>query len=162
MANEEPRKKKISKESVEARLERLLREAKRPQASLLEENLVSIEQALARGVSRVTVWKALQEEGFTLTFGSFENALHRIRKKRAGAPGGVKPKVQAEAIQPSPKAPAPSEANPAKSFMETKFPGYKSRVTDKDREEYKALKEAIKDLPDREQRKRMEQFWMKR
>lgn len=113
MTSQESREKKISRESVEARLERLLREAKRPQASLLEENLVSIEQALARGVSRVAVWKALQEEGFTLTFGSFENALHRIRKKKAGAPGGVKSKVSGEASKP----PAPNEAKSAARVM---------------------------------------------
>ena len=46
--------------------------------------------------------------------------------------------------------------------MEEKFPGYKSKVTDKDREEYKAFKESIKDLPSREQRKKTEEWHYKR
>lgn len=243
MTNEESKPKRPTEASVLARLEGLRSDRRRPQTALLAENLESVEKSLARGIPRVAIWEALCEEGFTMTFKSFETFLHRLRKRKLAASSpkakAVAP-LQATASKPS-VSPAPKE-NPSQTqtapqtpnqpesltaqeekelreyeefkksvahlpiiqrsrkladFLEKQvearpsyttrkwlekdskpaetsptpetptkppfnIPGYKSKLTDKDREEYQALKEAIKDLPDREKRKRMEQFWSQR
>jgi hypothetical protein len=159
--------KKPEKVSVSAKLEPLGDDNKRPQTALVAENLESIERAIERGIPMTSIWKALQEEGFTLTFRSFESALYRLRKRKAAThPQAPQRPAASKLPQTSPNiSTAPPQADPPTTSTPKpglNIPGYKSKITDKDREEYKALKEAIKDLPDRERRKRMEQFWSQR
>jgi hypothetical protein len=65
MANEQTPPKLPEKASVSARLETLGGDKKRPQTAFLEENWESIEKATQRGIPMVSIWVALQEEGFT-------------------------------------------------------------------------------------------------
>ncbi|WP_146189233.1 hypothetical protein [Pseudomonas protegens] len=53
----------------------------RSQTAQLREVFDDVEKALNAGVSRKAVHKALLDDGFTMSFSSFENALHRIRKR---------------------------------------------------------------------------------
>lgn len=141
----------------------------RSETAHLKHLLEEVEAALAVGVKRELVLEVLHKQGFKFSMRGFETALYRLRKRKKAA---LSPQAKSleqlstaasKTVQPTQKAPVatPSASGPQEKSP-LNIPGYKSRVTDKDREEYNALKEAIKDLPDREQRKRMEQFWMQR
>ncbi|HBO4989136.1 TPA: hypothetical protein ACGRQV_005979 [Pseudomonas aeruginosa] len=56
--------------------------ANRSQTARLNEVFDDVERALKAGVSRKAVHKALLDDGFTMSFATFENSLHRIRKRR--------------------------------------------------------------------------------
>jgi len=55
----------------------------RSETARLRDILDEIETALSAGVSRDAVFNTLREQGFRMTFKSFESALYRIRKKQS-------------------------------------------------------------------------------
>lgn len=60
----------------------------RSETARLRDIFGSIEAAIAAGVSRAAIVKALNESGFRMTLKSFESALYRIRRsQRAGHAG---------------------------------------------------------------------------
>ena len=143
MAEEQVAPKRPEKASVLARLEALGGDKKRPQTALLAEHLEGIEQAIQRGIPVVSVWKALQEEGFTLTFKSFENALHRLRKRKAGSLTNKPPKTKA---QPSVPAVTPSKAQETPEVQ-----------TEEDKE-FEAYKKSVAHLPIIQRSKKIADF----
>ncbi|HDZ3478238.1 hypothetical protein ACVSK9_03040 [Pseudomonas aeruginosa] len=64
----------------------------RSQTARLSEVFNDVERALKAGVSRKAVYKALLDDGFTMSFASFENALHRLRKRRRSSATDALPK----------------------------------------------------------------------
>ena len=55
----------------------------RSETARLRDIFNEIETALSAGVSRAAVFNTLLEQGFKMTFKSFESALYRIRKKQS-------------------------------------------------------------------------------
>jgi hypothetical protein len=61
----------------------------------------AVEAALAAGVSHTAVHQKLVEKGFAMSFGSYNSALHRLRKK-------AKASAKASALAPSVGQQAPA------------------------------------------------------
>lgn len=83
--------------------------------------LTEIEAAIVSGVSHDDVWKALREQGLTLTFNSYMSAVKRARKARGEQPATVqqptKVKQQTQAAptgQPS-NEPEPEPDSPSRT-----------------------------------------------
>ncbi|HDQ4465239.1 TPA: hypothetical protein P9G65_005553 [Pseudomonas aeruginosa] len=75
----------------------------RSQTARLSEVFDDVERALKAGVSRKAVHKALLDDGFTMSFASFENALHRIRKRRGKSTEGTPTKESPHEPEPKKK-----------------------------------------------------------
>lgn len=110
----------MDKTGVSAALQALARsDDKRPEAARLRDVFDDVEAALAAGVSRADVLAALHDQGFTMTLRTFDSALYRIRKERAGDSKRV-PRRDGANATPAPRpgvasdpetdAPAPSGA----------------------------------------------------
>ena len=151
-------KKSPLKESVSERLESLNADPRRSQIGLLAENLVGIEKALSKGIPRVAVWEALREEGLTLTFLSFETCLQRLRKRNAVQSSANASSSVSTSLTPQP-SPKPSPVT-TPSSQSVQLP-HETKAT-KDQEEYNAFLESIKHLPEREQRRKVEQYLVAR
>jgi hypothetical protein len=139
-----------------------LREGKpgRKDSARLEDFVDEVEASLQAGVSRQVILETLHKIGFTFQMNGFIAALQRIRKKRKEG----KQSPEAKPISPLPRTNTSPAVRAADSPVLSppkpgpNIPGYVSKVTDKDREEYQAFKESIKDLPDRERRKKLEEW----
>ncbi|WP_434152220.1 hypothetical protein ACR2R6_23450 (plasmid) [Methylocaldum gracile subsp. desertum] len=59
--------------------------AARSATAMLRDIFDDIENAMRAGVRRKAILETLQEEGFKITFKSFESAIYRIRKQRKKA-----------------------------------------------------------------------------
>lgn len=94
-------------ESVVQAVRALMKTGKKTNTARLRVIFNVIEQAFEAGVSRESMHKTLQEEGFTLSLQSFDNAMHRLRKQnasvsdqikatkdRAAKPQGFTPKIE--------------------------------------------------------------------
>jgi hypothetical protein len=148
------------KEGIE--LFRVLRDGKagRKDSARLEDFVDEVEVSLRAGVSRQEILNTLYKIGFTFKMNGFIAALQRIRKKRKegklspeAKPTSPLSKTNNPPVARALDSPAPNTPKPGPNI-----PGYASNVTDKDREEYQAFKESIKDLPDRERRKKLEDW----
>ncbi|MEQ4258913.1 hypothetical protein [Pseudomonas syringae] len=75
----------------------------RNETSRLRDIFPEVERALAAGVSRQAVLDALHQDGFTMSFKTFEKALYRIRKKAKleNPQPGQKTKEHGRVLQPS-------------------------------------------------------------
>lgn len=73
----------------------------RSQTARLSEVFNDVERALKAGVSRKAVYKALLDDGFTMSFASFENALHRLRKRRRSSATDALPKEASPKASPA-------------------------------------------------------------
>lgn len=73
----------------------------RSQTARLSEVFNDVERALKAGVSRKAVYKALLDDGFTMSFASFENALHRLRKRRRSSATDALPKEASRNASPA-------------------------------------------------------------
>lgn len=72
----------------------------RSQTARLSEVFNDVERALKAGVSRKAIYKALLDDGFTMSFASFENALHRLRKRRRSSATDALPKEASRKASP--------------------------------------------------------------
>jgi hypothetical protein len=153
MEEEQPTPKKPEKASISAKLEALGSDKKRPQTALVAENLESIERAIERGIPAISIWKALQEEGITLTLRGFETALYRLRKKKAPQ--------RSEALKP----PAANlQAVPPGAQLPTsppKPPQVQSTTEEEDDKAYEEFKKSVAHLPIVQRSKKLSDFMEK-
>lgn len=82
----------------------------RSETARLRDVFDEVEAAINAGVSRAAILEALHEKGFTMAMRSFESALYRIRKERAGQEKTKeqsvgKPTVEKQVIKPAEPAP---------------------------------------------------------
>jgi hypothetical protein len=162
MTTEESSPKKPTEASVLARLEGLKGDPRRPQTALLAEHLESIERSLARGVPRRAIWEALREEGFTMTFKSFETFLHRLRKRKSAQQGKTPQRPEAPKSTVSNSQAVLSSAQPTASLPkpETNIPVEKSELAKK-QEAYKSFKESLPDHLSIRERTKQQEAWKK-
>lgn len=76
----------MDRKKISAALEKLTEgDSSRSETAKIRDVIDDIENALNSGVSREAIFNELKKEGLTLTFASFKNSLHRIRKSRVNA-----------------------------------------------------------------------------
>jgi hypothetical protein len=135
----------------------------RSKQSVVSENLGEIERLISEGVPVAVIWESLRVGGLELTFPSFQTSLHRARKKREGSQAQGNQKSlppapsQAQGSQPPARPPSPVSV-PASSVAGSSVVATEDPFILKLREELKAFKESIKDLPDRERRQKLAEF----
>jgi hypothetical protein len=91
-----------------------LDDRKRSQTARLRDHFAEIEATLALGITRASIIEMLAENGFEVPLGSFNSALHRLRKeaKEGSAP---KPVNQAKATIPKTEDARQGDFAPAKA-----------------------------------------------
>lgn len=84
----------------------------RSETARLRDVFGEVEAAINAGVSRAAILEALHEKGFTMAMRSFESALYRIRKERAGQENTKGQPVEKSTVEKpviKPAEPAPVE-----------------------------------------------------
>lgn len=98
----------MDKKAISERLRKLAASSNhRSKAALLRDVIDDVEAALAAGISRSSIVKALSEHGLEISLSTFDTTLKRIRKKRGGKP--LSPKAQPASQPKKSSEPLPME-----------------------------------------------------